>query len=699
MIHRIIAIGAFLLFAAPVFAYEKVQGWCEQGGTTVSVPGGAGPSTSRFQQSFRSCTVTVYDAGTLNVSTIYSDNAGTSKANPFTASSTGYWFFYSGNGKYDVKFSGGGISAPFTLGDFNVGGPTNDCADFPGSDAGAKINACVNSLPSTGGVADARGITGAQTISTEVVLNKSNVDVLLGEATFTMTKRVYIQASSVRLRGGGGGVTTLKASASIAYADNDLVLVSAGGVYPSPLSALSNVIVQDLTVDGNQANTTVGRPYADDTHGTGINLNRCGDCKVLNNIVKNVVYQAIVHTGNIAEDANDTEIAGNVVDSFGEVGIGVENHVNRADIHDNLVTTGIAIAENSNAGPAAGITVSCNSCTGNRIVDNQVRGNRIRNIVPVGGTVGAGIRIEDFADRTRIESNSVDHAQPCIRSIYLTAAKIPNNVIITNNTCYDSRSTDVGGIDVTAGATIPTGYMITMNNVSQSQGGCITVNGLSLSTIGSNNCINVGLGGGAETNGIAVYGSSLKNSIVGNTVSGAAGSAALINAAGATDNVLMGNILLSTGTALVDNGTRTGKWCNRTGVVDALCPISSGITVTGTGSFTGQVTSTLATGTAPLVITSTTPVANLSAVPTTYNAAGNQKTAAHIVIDNATIGGGNTVTVLLQGAAVFTDGMSYWCGFTNETGSRQPTITKTDGSHFTITGTAADTIDYVCVGS
>lgn len=97
-------------------AKTKVQGWCQQGGNTVSTAGLS--STTKVQQSFPSCTVTIYDAGTLNLSVIYSDAGGTPKANPFTADSTGYWFFYGPAGtKYDVRFSGGGIGSPFTLGD------------------------------------------------------------------------------------------------------------------------------------------------------------------------------------------------------------------------------------------------------------------------------------------------------------------------------------------------------------------------------------------------------------------------------------------------------------------------------------------------------------------------------------------------------------------------------------------------------
>lgn len=106
------------LFALPLEAREKLQGWCEQGGQTVTTNGVV--STTFVQRSYKSCTVTVYNAGTLTLSTIYADNAGTPKANPFTASSLGLWFFYASDGRYDVAFSGGGIATPFTLGDFSL---------------------------------------------------------------------------------------------------------------------------------------------------------------------------------------------------------------------------------------------------------------------------------------------------------------------------------------------------------------------------------------------------------------------------------------------------------------------------------------------------------------------------------------------------------------------------------------------------
>lgn len=102
---------------------NKIQGFTEQGNTTLAITGAAGTIARKVQGSFPSCTVTVYLAGTLTLASIYSDDNAvpTAKANPFTAGTDGTWFAYATNGHYDIKFSGGGLTAPFTIGDLPAG--------------------------------------------------------------------------------------------------------------------------------------------------------------------------------------------------------------------------------------------------------------------------------------------------------------------------------------------------------------------------------------------------------------------------------------------------------------------------------------------------------------------------------------------------------------------------------------------------
>jgi hypothetical protein len=54
--------------------------------------------------------VTIYDHGTQNLSTIYSDNGVTPQANPFQTDAMGRWAFYVANGRYDIQFSGSMIN-------------------------------------------------------------------------------------------------------------------------------------------------------------------------------------------------------------------------------------------------------------------------------------------------------------------------------------------------------------------------------------------------------------------------------------------------------------------------------------------------------------------------------------------------------------------------------------------------------------
>jgi len=97
---------------------QKYQGFVEQGGHVVVT--NAVSSTNDVQQSYPLSTVSVYDAGTANLSTIFSDDGVTPKSNPFSSDSHAYFFFYAANGNYDITFSGGDITAPFTLSNYQL---------------------------------------------------------------------------------------------------------------------------------------------------------------------------------------------------------------------------------------------------------------------------------------------------------------------------------------------------------------------------------------------------------------------------------------------------------------------------------------------------------------------------------------------------------------------------------------------------
>jgi hypothetical protein len=97
---------SILCLSAAAFAqpYGSIFGFCEAGNRTVTTSGLT--STTLVQGSFPACTVTVYNTGFGTLATIYSNNGGTALSNPFTATSSGYWQFFAGNGTYDVTLSG-----------------------------------------------------------------------------------------------------------------------------------------------------------------------------------------------------------------------------------------------------------------------------------------------------------------------------------------------------------------------------------------------------------------------------------------------------------------------------------------------------------------------------------------------------------------------------------------------------------------
>jgi hypothetical protein len=95
-----------------IFARARVNGIAQKGGKSVQT---SSLNTYKLMETYPNCTVTVYLTGTTTLATIYSDASGTLKANPFTANSDASYNFYVDIGIYDTKFSGSGISSPFTI--------------------------------------------------------------------------------------------------------------------------------------------------------------------------------------------------------------------------------------------------------------------------------------------------------------------------------------------------------------------------------------------------------------------------------------------------------------------------------------------------------------------------------------------------------------------------------------------------------
>ncbi len=87
-----------------------------------------------------SATITVYDTGTANLSTIYSDLAGTVPlANPFSTDDYGRFQFFADGGEYDIRVSGAGITTYWIRGvTLAVQGPRGPIDGITPEDYGAQ---------------------------------------------------------------------------------------------------------------------------------------------------------------------------------------------------------------------------------------------------------------------------------------------------------------------------------------------------------------------------------------------------------------------------------------------------------------------------------------------------------------------------------------------------------------------------------
>lgn len=106
------AIAAFFTGVQGQATKERYSGKCE---TTANVVTDGRSSTNKFDRIHPSCTVTVYDQGTLTLATLYSDYAGTPLSNPLTANTNGTYSFVISSGRYDIVTSNAGISPPVTV--------------------------------------------------------------------------------------------------------------------------------------------------------------------------------------------------------------------------------------------------------------------------------------------------------------------------------------------------------------------------------------------------------------------------------------------------------------------------------------------------------------------------------------------------------------------------------------------------------
>lgn len=222
-----------LVLVCSVQARPRFWGFATIGNQTVTTAGIV--STTKVQGSYPSITVTVYLTDTLTPATIFSDNSGTPKANPFTLNpaSLGYWFFYADStSRYDVTFTGGGIPAPFTL------------SDLSSTDGGSAVWGSI-----TGTLANQTDLQTAlnakqATITTGTTAQYFRGDLSLATLdTLAVPENTNLYFTNARARAAVSG------SAPISYN-------SATGVFSCPTCLTSSVVTSVFTRTGAVVATT-----------------------------------------------------------------------------------------------------------------------------------------------------------------------------------------------------------------------------------------------------------------------------------------------------------------------------------------------------------------------------------------------------------------------------------------------------------
>ncbi len=324
---RILLLVVFLGLSATAWGRERAFGYCEQGGKTLAVPTvivqtGSNIPTA-LQGSFPSCQVTVYLTGTTTLATIYSDNSGTPLANPFTAASDGYWFFYANNGRYDVRFSSLSstpINSPFTRGDYLLCDPGDATGSFSCT-AGQSTASIFNVVQNYGATGDCltddtvpiqQAITDAQAYGQGGAVVYFPVPVggcfLINTTGFTITRPITVQGAS--------GVDLYSASA---IWNNNLT----GSVFlfnqGSQGSLIQGVSIRQTGAPSGGAAITIN--FTTSLNGSGLSP------MTVNHVAISNYYDGVVVTNGNEMSFNNLTIVANAHDGF-RVDGGLGFHIN-----------------------------------------------------------------------------------------------------------------------------------------------------------------------------------------------------------------------------------------------------------------------------------------------------------------------------------------------------------------------------------
>lgn len=216
-----------------------IQGYVEQGGNPVITDGRT--STTDVQKSFPLATVTVFNAGTAVLASIFSDSGGTPKANPFIADADASWDFWANPGNYDIQFSGAGITSPFTMFSVFIQDPSPTVLQDPGSN-GYVVRTALNTTV-------ARTLTGT---ANEITITNGNGTG--GNSVFSLPAALVFTGKTIA----GGAYTPATIVGGTHTSITALSIRSTGAAFDTAI-AVSEVLTANriLTVTLNDASRTI----------------------------------------------------------------------------------------------------------------------------------------------------------------------------------------------------------------------------------------------------------------------------------------------------------------------------------------------------------------------------------------------------------------------------------------------------------
>ena len=324
---------------------------------------------------------------------------------------------------------------------------------FSGANWGAKVAACVADLPATGGTCDARGLEGAQTLTSTLTLSKP-VKLIIGKTTVDMTggatEMILITTAGVEIAGigwdsvlqvdtaTGAGVDAIRVAptglAQGLYFHDFRIAPESGtpgryGInFDNTAQYIQYVKIERIRIDtlGSYALACVNPvPLADGCMATsaiadsmisgGINLANAGDSiRIINNTItgpREILVQMV--PGATDQGAHGLLVEGNNITSTGN--IRVINGTQGQIVRNNIEATAVSTSANNaliDIDGTAGSRVTAFTIQGNylgansayvadTIRVNYANGTVIRDNMSVGGS-GVTYRITANATNTQI---------------------------------------------------------------------------------------------------------------------------------------------------------------------------------------------------------------------------------------------------------------------------------------------------------